>query len=264
MASVSIPSEIGAIVRRLEPLAAGERIAWALGEYGERLTFACSFGAEDMVVLDLLEQVRPGAPVFVLDTGRLHQETYDLMDQARQHYGRSFEVLAPRTEALEALLAEYGPNGFYRSVGARRRCCEVRKVEPLSRALSGKDAWMTGLRRQQSVTRTLLPLAQIDAAHRGITKLNPLADWSEEDVWIYLREHRVPYNALHEQGFPSIGCVPCTRAVAPGEGIRAGRWWWEVPEQRECGLHPPADEVDGADRQTRDWRPLPPSTHSPH
>jgi len=224
-------------ILELEGLPAAERIAWAAREFGGGLTFACSFGAEDMVVLDLLLRADPWADVFLLDTGRLPQETYDLIAKTRELYGRIFTVYVPQTEALQALLDEEGPNSFYRSREARKACCRVRKVEPLARALAGKAAWLTGLRREQSVTRTVLPLAEVDDAHGGIWKINPLADWSETQVWAYLREHHLPYNALHDRGFPSIGCAPCTRAVAPGEDLRAGRWWWEAPEHKECGLH---------------------------
>jgi phosphoadenosine phosphosulfate reductase len=211
--------------------------AWAVGEFGDQLTFACSFGAEDMVVLDMLLTVEPRASVFVLDTGRLHQETYDLIETARRRYGRSFDFYAPDRQALEALLRKVGPNSFYGSVEARKDCCRVRKVEPLARALADRKAWLTGLRREQAVTRAALPLAEADEAHGGILKINPLAPWSEDQVWAYIRAHQVPYNALHDQGYPSIGCAPCTRAVQPGQDIRAGRWWWENPETKECGLH---------------------------
>ncbi|MHB9105987.1 MAG: phosphoadenylyl-sulfate reductase [Armatimonadota bacterium] len=221
----------------LEALTAAERIAWAVREFGDGLTFACSFGAEDMVVLDLLLAVDPQAAVFLLDTGRLHQETHDLIARTREHFGRVFTAYVPQTEALQALLDAEGPNSFYRSREARKACCRVRKVEPLARALAGKAAWLTGLRREQSVTRTVLPVMEIDESHDGMVKLNPLADWSEVQVWDYIREHHLPYNVLHDRDFPSIGCAPCTRAVAPGEDLRAGRWWWEEAEHKECGLH---------------------------
>jgi phosphoadenosine phosphosulfate reductase len=212
-------------------------ITWALQEYGDGLTFACSFSAEDMVVLDRLLHADPNASVFLLDTGRLHQETYDVIEATRQHYGRVFTVYVPQTEALQGLLDTEGPNSFYRSIDARKACCHVRKVEPLARALAGKQAWLTGLRREQAVTRTALPVIDVDEAHGNMVKLNPLATWTEAQVWGYIREHSLPYNALHDRGFPSIGCAPCTRAVAPGEDVRAGRWWWEAPEHKECGLH---------------------------
>lgn len=216
---------------------ASDLLAWAVERFGDKLTFASSFGAEDMVVLDLLLTIDPKARVFLLDTGRLHQETYDLIDKARYRYGRGFEAYAPRAEALEKLLSEKGPNAFYDSIENRKACCFIRKVEPLGRALAGVEAWITGQRRGQSLTRSELAMVEIDEAHGGIHKLNPLADWSEEQVWTYIREHRLPYSKLHDQGFPSIGCAPCTRAVKPGEDLRAGRWWWENPEHKECGLH---------------------------
>ncbi|HOF89445.1 MAG TPA: phosphoadenylyl-sulfate reductase, partial [Armatimonadota bacterium] len=192
----------------------------------------------DMVVLDLLLRADPAASVLLLDTGRLHQETYDLIQQTRERYGRVFTVYVPQTEALQALLDADGPNGFYRSRAARLACCRVRKVEPLARALAGRAAWLTGLRREQAVTREALPVIERDEAHGGIAKINPLADWPADAVWSYIHEHDLPYNALHEREFPSIGCAPCTRAVRPGEDARAGRWWWEAPEHKECGLHP--------------------------
>ena len=234
-------SEIAQVNTELAPRRAEEIIAWAVRQYGDGLTFACSFGAEDMVVLDLLLQADADAAVFLLDTGRLHQETYEVIEQTRRFYARAFTVYVPQTEALQGLLAAEGPNNFYRSIEARKACCGVRKVEPLARALAGKAAWLTGLRRAQAVTRVDLPVVEIDEAHGGIAKINPLVNWSEEAVWAYIRERNLPYNALHDRGFPSIGCAPCTRAVAPGDDLRAGRWWWEAPEHKECGLHPAGD-----------------------
>jgi phosphoadenosine phosphosulfate reductase len=225
------------ISAQLTSRSAEEIIAWAVAEFGAGLTFASSFGAEDMVVLDLLLRADPGASVFLLDTGRLHQETYDLIEATRRYYGRVFTVYVPRTEALQDLLTTEGPNSFYRSVEDRKACCRARKVEPLARALAGKAAWLTGLRRGQAVTRTDLPVVETDSAHGGMLKINPLAAWTEEQVWAYIREQGLPYNALHDRGFPSIGCASCTRTVAPGEDLRAGRWWWETPEHKECGLH---------------------------
>ena len=229
----TIPAEM----HTLEGLPAGEIIAAALREFGAGLTFACSFGAEDMVVLDLLLRADPSASVFLLDTGRLPQETYDLIEAARRHYGRTFAAFVPQPDALQQYLGAEGPNGFYRSREARKACCRIRKVEPLARALAGKAAWLTGLRREQAVTRTALPVAEIDDAHGGMLKISPLAEWTEGQVWAYLREYGLPYNALHDRGYPSIGCAPCTRAVQPGEDPRAGRWWWEAAEHKECGLH---------------------------
>jgi phosphoadenosine phosphosulfate reductase len=216
---------------------AEEIVAWAAQRFGDRLALACSFGAEDMVLLDMLSKVAPRTRVFVLDTGRLHQATYDLMERARERYGIQFVVHFPRTETVEQLVRVKGPNSFYESLENRKECCHIRKVEPLSRALAGLDAWFTGLRRGQSVTREDLEVAEIDGAHGGIWKINPLADWSEEQVWDYIRANNVPYHKLHDQGYPSIGCEPCTRAVLPGQDRRSGRWWWEDPAQKECGLH---------------------------
>jgi phosphoadenosine phosphosulfate reductase len=177
------------------------------------------------------------ARVFLLDTGRLHQETYDLVDRARERYGVEFEIYAPDTVRVESLVRRKGANSFYRSVSDRRECCEIRKLEPLARALDGAAAWVTGLRREQGPTRTDVRVLERDLAHGGITKWNPLAHWSTDRVWEFAREHDVPTHALHAQGFPSIGCAPCTRAVQEGEDPRAGRWWWEDPDHKECGLH---------------------------
>ena len=198
--------------------------------------FASSFGAEDMVVLDLIARASLPVRVFTLDTGRLPQETHDLIDRARSHYQVSIEVYVPQSERVQAFVREQGSNAFYASLELRRQCCNLRKGEPLARALAGAASWITGLRREQSVTRQDVEIHAFDDVH-GLLKINPLADWSQDEVWAYLRERRVPWNALHDRGYPSIGCAPCTRAVQPGEDIRAGRWWWEHPEQKECGLH---------------------------
>lgn len=198
--------------------------------------FASSFGAEDMVVIDLIAKNSLPIRIFTLDTGRLPEETHALIDRARKRYGLPIDIYAPDTRRLQAFVRTNGVNAFYDSVELRKRCCAVRKGEPLSRALVAKGAWITGLRREQSITRAELAAEEFDAVH-GIPKFNPLADWGTDDVWAYLRAHDVPYNALHDRGFPSIGCAPCTRAIEPGEDIRAGRWWWEAPEHKECGLH---------------------------
>ena len=175
--------------------------------------------------------------VFTLDTGRLNQETYDCMDAIRERYGVKIEVFFPEAGAVEKLVRENGMNLFYDSVELRKSCCGVRKVEPLTRALKGLDAWMTGLRREQAVTRADVRKVELDRDHGDIVKINPLVDWSHDEVWDYIRKHNVPYNRLHQHGYPSIGCAPCTRAVKPGEELRAGRWWWENPNTKECGLH---------------------------
>ena len=197
---------------------------------------ASSLGAEDMVLLDLIAREGLDIGVFTLDTGRLPQETYDLLQLARARYPVPIAVFAPESADVEAYVAAHGPNGFYDSVALRQECCALRKVKPLKRALAGKRAWITGLRRAQSAGRSAAAFKEWDAEHK-LQKFNPLADWSDEEVWHYVKAQDVPVNALHAKGYPSIGCAPCTRAIAPGEDARAGRWWWENPEFNECGLH---------------------------
>jgi phosphoadenosine phosphosulfate reductase len=212
-----------------------------LETYGDDLRIACSLGVEDMVILHAAARagddlgVRPR--VFLLDTGRLHQETYDLLDRARDRYRLPIEVYAPDTVAVEELVRAKGPNSFYASKDNRHECCGVRKLGPLRRALSGARAWVTGLRRAQTESRAEIRAVEVDEANGGLLKLSPLAEWSDEQVWAFAREHRVPTHALHARGFPSIGCAPCTRAIEPGEDARAGRWWWELDGHKECGLH---------------------------
>ena len=192
--------------------------------------------AEDNVVLDVMLKINPKARIFTLDTGRLNQETYDVMDALRKKYSIQLEVMFPDATATEQMVRTKGLNLFYESIDNRKLCCGIRKVKPLRRALAGLSAWVTGLRREQTVTRSDTPVAEWDAGN-GLIKVSPLARWTESDVWAYVKAHDVPYNALHDRGFPSIGCAPCTRAIQPGEDVRAGRWWWERPEQKECGLH---------------------------
>jgi phosphoadenosine phosphosulfate reductase len=221
----------------LESSSAQDLLAWALREFHPRIALAASFGAEDVVLIDMLVKLDPRARVFTLDTGRLPAETYSLMEAIRERYGLAIEVYFPQAEAVEAMVREHGVNLFYASIEKRKLCCGVRKVDPLGRALGSLGAWITGLRREQAVTRAQVSKVEVDAEHGGLIKLNPLADWTWDQVWAYIRAHHVPYNALHDRGYPSIGCAPCTRAVAPGEDPRAGRWWWERPETKECGLH---------------------------
>ncbi|HEY4134729.1 MAG TPA: phosphoadenylyl-sulfate reductase [Alphaproteobacteria bacterium] len=204
------------------------------------VTLASSFSVEDMVLTDLIDRHGLSIGIFTLDTGRLPEETYTLMQQTRARYRTPVEVYAPQAAAVEAYVATNGPNAFYDSVELRQACCAIRKVEPLKRALAGKQGWVTGQRRQHSVTRRDLPLREWDADN-AMHKFNPLAAWSNEDVWAYVRANDIPYNALHDRGYASIGCGPCTRAITVGEDIRAGRWWWENPETKECGLHPHAN-----------------------
>ncbi len=198
--------------------------------------FASSLAAEDMVLTDMILKAKLPISIFSLETGRLHQETLAVLDKVKTRYDHDITLYRPQPDAVAAYVEQNGLNAFYNSVEMRRECCRIRKVEPLGRALAGNKAWVTGQRRAQSTTRAELHVQEDDAAH-AMTKFNPLADWSEEDVWAYIRANDVPYNALHDQGYPSIGCEPCTRAVQPGEDVRAGRWWWENPDSKECGLH---------------------------
>ncbi len=228
---------VGELAIRFQGEEPGAVIHWALEQFHPRIALASSLQAEDMVILDLAWKINSRVRVFTLDTGRLHEETYVTMERVREKYGIVIESYFPNRVSVEALEREKGFYSFRRSVEERKFCCGIRKVEPLARALSGLDAWLTGLRRQQAVTRSAMAKVELDESHGGIVKLNPLAEWSEEQVWNYIRTHDVPYNALHDLGYPSIGCAPCTRAIKPGEDIRAGRWWWELPESKECGLH---------------------------
>jgi len=236
-------------------------VAWALDTFADRLAVAISFGAEDMVLYHLVAEAAAARALrphlFTLDTGRLADGTWALADRAERRYGLRVAVYAPERAAVEALVAAQGPLGFRDSVDARRACCHARKVAPLGRALAGADAWLTGLRRAQSVTRVDLAPVAPDDAHGGMLKVSPLATWSERDVWDFVTAHDVPVHPLHAEGYPSIGCAPCTRAVPgwsaadpdPTLDLRAGRWWWEHPEHKECGLHlSPTARAEGASR----------------
>ncbi len=200
------------------------------------VVFANSFGAEDMVLTDLIGKYFSNIDMFTLDTGRLPEETYSLVKEAEDRYSINIRIYFPESAAVEKYTAQNGPNGFYNSIDARKACCHIRKVEPLKRALSGKGAWVTGLRRDQAITRKDITESEFDIDN-GLQKISPLLNWNLSDVWAYLKEFNVPYNALHDKGYTSIGCAPCTRAITPGEDVRAGRWWWENPETKECGLH---------------------------
>jgi phosphoadenosine phosphosulfate reductase len=222
----------------LESVTAEELLRTVLDRFGPaRVALASSFGAEDMVLIDMLARLTPSPRVLTLDTGRLPQETYDLMDEARRRYGIALEVYFPDAVAVEAMVTAKGLNLFYDSVENRVECCRIRKVEPLLRALETVDAWITGVRRDQTASRAATSKLSPDARRAGLWKVAPLADWEDAGVWSYLDERDVPRNALHERGYPSIGCEPCTRAVQPGEDPRSGRWWWERDTERECGLH---------------------------
>jgi len=200
------------------------------------VALANSLGAEDMVLTDLILKGGYDIDIFSLDTGRLPAETYALMATVQSHYGLKLKLYYPNHESVEIFTRNHGINGFYDSIELRKACCHARKVEPLQRALAGKKAWITGLRAQQAATRSALPVRSFDEAN-GLEKFSPLADWTEKEVWTYIRLNEVPYNKLHDRFYPSIGCAPCTRPVAIGEDVRAGRWWWEDPESKECGLH---------------------------
>ena len=224
------------LLSRTDGLETIELLGIVLEQYGDRVAFASSCGAEDQVITHMMRQLSGDCQVFTLDTGRLPQETYDLIEKTRKEYGIQIEMISPDSTLLDEITTNHGPNLFYDSVDFRKLCCNVRKVEPLKRKLSQLDAWICGLRREQSVTRGDLDVIEWDEAN-GLIKINPLANWTTEQIWEYIHKYNVPYNKLHDEGFPSIGCAPCTRAIRDGEDIRAGRWWWELPEHKECGLH---------------------------
>jgi len=201
------------------------------------LALACSFSVEDVVIIDLLRKAAPDTTVFAIDTGRLNEETFEVAESLTQRFGTAIEWYFPRHEAVEQLERSKGLFSFRDSLENRHECCQIRKVEPLQRALAGRKGWITGMRREHGVTRNDLAPLQIDAVNGGLLKVNPLAHWSSQQVWDYAKEHKLPVNRLHQMGYPSIGCAPCTRAIREGESVRAGRWWWEDPEHKECGLH---------------------------
>lgn len=214
-----------------------ELLRWSMDQYGDKAGLASSFGMEDMVLIDMIAKLNGPLTIFTLDTGRLHEETYELMDKVRSKYGLEIKTYFPDRDKVENLVREKGFFSFRESVENRKECCYIRKVEPLNRALGELKAWITGLRRSQGVTRTDIPKVLEDADHPPLIKINPLAEWTEEQVMNYIIENNVPINILHKRNYPSIGCAPCTRPVEHGEDIRAGRWWWENPEHKECGLH---------------------------
>ena len=226
-----------------ESLSAQEILTWSIKNFQDKIALSCSFGApEGLVLLDMMHRIEPSSRVFVIDTGRLPRATHDLIDRFRDRYDKQIEVLFPRGEDLETLVRERGMNFFYESIENRQLCCRVRKVEPLNRYLTTLDAWVTGLRRDQNVTRATTPKLELDYTHGGIVKLNPIADWTREQVMDYVATYDVPINRLHDEGYPSVGCDPCSRAIQPGEDSRAGRWWWEHAETRECGIHVTEEE----------------------
>jgi phosphoadenosine phosphosulfate reductase len=210
----------------------------AVRDYG-KVVYSNSLGAESMVLTDLIWKQVPQIEIFTLDTGRLPEETINLIERLERRYNKRIRVYNPDPVALEALVAKNGINGFYNGVEQRIACCHVRKVEVFSRAVKGAGAWVTGVRHEQSATRAQARPVDFDAAN-GLAKISPILDWTHEDIWAYIRAHKLPYNPLHDQGYPSIGCAPCTRAVEPGADSRSGRWWWENSGSKECGLHPRA------------------------
>jgi len=208
----------------------------AVGDY-KNVCYANSFGSESVVLTDLIWGFVPEIEIFTIDTGRLYPETYDLIDRIQQRYDRALRVFYPDARDLEEWVAKNGINGFRDGLAERHGCCGIRKVEPFKRAVAGRAAWVTGIRRGQSASRAEAAPVEWDGAY-GLYKVSPLLDWSEKEIWEYIRKKRLPYNRLHDAGYPSIGCAPCTRAVQPGEDPRSGRWWWERADSRECGLHP--------------------------
>ena len=219
-----------------------EVLRWALETFHPRIALASSFGAEDVVVIDMVMAINPKTRIFTLDTGRLNQETYDVMDEIRTRYNTDIDVMFPDSGEVEQMVRVNGLNLFYQSVGNRKLCCGIRKVHPLKRMLSTLDGWITGLRADQTEVRSGARKVEIDPQHGGIIKVNPIIEWTWDQTWDYIRKNNVPYNKLHDRGYPSIGCEPCTRAIKPGEPLRAGRWWWETDKQKECGLHAEHDK----------------------
>jgi phosphoadenosine phosphosulfate reductase len=228
--------DLSVLNKRFESQESGEVLSWFLQNYPGQVVFSTSLGLEDQVLTHMLFLLNIPVRIITLDTGRIFQECYDLLEITTKKYKLAVEVIFPDRVSVEEMVNSRGINLFYESVENRRMCCSVRKTEPLSRALEGVKVWITGLRRDQSVTRNEAKKLEWDEKY-NLIKLNPLIDWTEEMVWMYIREHHIPYNTLHDKGFPSIGCAPCTRPVRPGEDVRAGRWWWEHPDNKECGLH---------------------------
>jgi phosphoadenosine phosphosulfate reductase len=224
------------IKHHIKELPPEEILSWFRDNFTGKLTFSTSLSAEDQVIIHMLAILKTPARIFTLDTGRLFQETYDLLDITLKKFGLPIDVYFPDANRVEEMVRSKGINLFYESIENRQLCCHIRKIEPLRRALAGMDVWITGMRKEQSVTRNDSALIEWDPVYE-IIKVNPLIHWTSDMVWQFVRSHNIPVNELHSKGYPSIGCLPCTRAVEPGEDVRSGRWWWELPEFRECGLH---------------------------
>jgi phosphoadenosine phosphosulfate reductase len=233
--------EAGQLANDFDLQSPEELLGWALDRWHPQLAICTSFQAEGMALFDMAWRINPEVRLFTIDTGRLPQETFEIIDQVRERYGTQVEVYTPDSRRLEAMVSAFGPNLFKRSVEARLLCCSVRKVEPVRAVLDGLDAWVTGLRREQWASRANIRKVEIDHDHGGLAKLNPLADWTLEEVWDYNRAHEVPEHPLYARGFTSIGCAPCTRPTQPGEDLRSGRWWWESNAPKECGIHCPLE-----------------------
>jgi thioredoxin-dependent adenylylsulfate APS reductase len=249
-ASRRLAPEVTLQARELAEREPQDMLRWALGTFDrERLAVCTSFQVDGMAILDMAWRIDPRVRVFTIDTGRLPAETYAIIDEVRARYGIEVEVYLPDHDEVAAMVSAQGPNLFYRSVPLRLRCCEVRKVHPTRRVLRGLDAWITGLRRDQYATRASVEVVEMDTEHGGIVKVNPLARWTEAQVWDYVKTHDVPVHPLYAQGYTSIGCAPCTRPAAPGESARAGRWWWETDAPKECGMHCAIELVGAAPAQ---------------
>jgi phosphoadenosine phosphosulfate reductase len=229
-------SLLGHVKSAIAGFSSEQLLKYFLQDYDGEVALSSSMAVEDQVLTDMMCKINPAAEIFTLDTGRLPQETYDVIEKTNEKYGINIQMMFPDRRLVEQMLFEHGPNAFYKSLENRKNCCYVRKIEPLRRALKNKQVWICGLRKEQSVTREDLQPIEWDS-NFNVIKLSPLLDWTTEQVWEYIKENDVPYNALHDKGYPSIGCAPCTRAVEDGQDIRAGRWWWENPEHKECGLH---------------------------
>lgn len=233
--------------RAFEDQTAEEILTWGIENFHPRLALSASFGApEGMLLLDMMHRIEPASRVFVLDTGRMHEATYDLIDRVRDRYDKPVEIVFPRADEVEQMVRARGANLFYESLENRKQCCFVRKVAPMRRYLQSLDAYVSGLRRDQNLTRADTPKVSVDVGNGGVVKINPLADWTRDRVWDYVAEHKVPVNRLHKTGYPSVGCAPCTRAVPQGADERDGRWWWESAETKECGLHVSEEQNQGS------------------
>jgi phosphoadenosine phosphosulfate reductase len=243
--------EAGELSVEFEGAEPQELVAWALDRFSPRIGLSTAFQIDGVALIDMAYEIDPEIKVFSVDTGRLPQETFELIEQLRDRYpGLELELLSPKADHIQRMVNRLGPNLFYRSVENRLLCCNVRKVQPLTRHLAGLDAWITGLRRDQWASRTDIRKVEIDHDHGAIVKLNPLAEWTEDEVWDYVREREVPYHSLYDRGYTSIGCAPCTRPIQQGEAARAGRWWWETNAPKECGIHC-AIETGGMEHELR-------------